>query len=351
MWYGIGVWFRNLLFDIGLKKQVSPSVTTIGVGNLCVGGAGKTPHVEYLLRMLSQQYTTAMLSRGYGRSTRGFLKDDGTHDASLLGDEPAMIARKFPHVQVAVCEKRVEGIHQLMAQDNPPQLVVMDDTFQHRFIKPTINILLTEYGKPYYTDYILPFGNLREGRGARYRAGIVIVTKSPADLNPIDRHNITNSLRLQPYQKAFFSHLHYPDPVAMQSHGTLRLTSQHKVLLVTGIAHPEELASHIRQICSVTLLSFPDHHRFSPSDIKRIRKAYEHLGEGECVVMTTEKDASRLYPFVERGDLEGIPLYCQPIEVRMIQSKDYNFDQSIGNIVSENILFQHRMQNAKFQSL
>lgn len=351
IWYGVGVWFRNLLFDIGLKKQVSPSVTTIGVGNLCAGGAGKTPHVEYLLRMLSGQYSTAMLSRGYGRSSRGFQMDDGSHSASRLGDEPAMIARKFPGVQVAVCEKRLEGVNRLMAQEKAPKLIVMDDTFQHRYIKPTINILLTEYGKPYYSDHILPFGDLREGRKARYRANIVVVTKSPANLNPIERHNIINSLRLQPYQKVFFSHLHYPSPIPMQGGAPLQLTADHKVLLVTGIAHPEDLFAHLRQTCPVTHLSFPDHHRFSSSDIKRIRKAYEHLEEGRRIVLTTEKDASRLYPFLEKGELEGLPVYCQPVEVRMHQNKDYSFDQSINSIVGENVLFQHRMKTTKFQSL
>lgn len=351
IWYGVGVWFRNLLFDVGLKKQTAPSVTTIGVGNLCAGGAGKTPHVEYLLRLLSDQYPSALLSRGYGRKTRGFLADDGTHNATALGDEPAMVARKFPKVQVAVCEKRVEGIERLMAQENPPQLVVMDDTFQHRYVKPTVNILLTEYGKPYYHDLVMPFGDLREGRRARYRANIVVVTKSPETLNPIDRHNVTNSLGLMPYQKVFFSYMHYCDLVPIGGGRPLSLTPRNKVLLVTGIAHPEPLLAHLRKSCEVTHLPFADHHRYSTSDIKRIRKAFEQMGGAEAVIVTTEKDAARLYPFFEKGELEGLPLYCQPIEVRMHQNKEYNFDQSIQSIVGENILFQHKMRTTTFQSL
>lgn len=351
IWYGVGVWFRNRLFDMGLKKQTAPSVTTIGVGNLCAGGAGKTPHVEYLLRLLSEQYRTALLSRGYGRKTRGFLTDDGTHSATALGDEPAMVARKFPKVQVAVCEKRVEGIEQLMAQENPPQLVVMDDTFQHRYVKPTVNLLLTEYGKPYYKDLIMPFGDLREGRRARYRANIVVVTKSPEVLNPIDRHNITNSLGLLPYQKVFFSYMHYGDLVPLGGGRPLTLTERHKILLVTGIAHPEPLLAHLKKSCEVTHLAYSDHHRYSLSDIKRIRKAYEQMGGTEAVVVTTEKDAARLYTFLTDGELEGLPVYCQPIEVRLHQSKEYNFDQSIQSIVGENILFQHKMRTTTFHSL
>lgn len=351
IWYSVGVWFRNLLFDLGLKKQTAPSVTTIGVGNLCAGGTGKTPHVEYLLRMLSDQYRTTMLSRGYGRKSRGFLTDDGSHNATTLGDEPAMVARKFPKVQVAVCEKRLEGIDHLMAQENPPQLVVMDDTFQHRYVKPTVNILLTEYGKPFYDDHVMPFGDLREGRNARYRANIVVVTKSPETLNPIDRHNITNSLKLMPYQKVFFSYMHYADLVPLGGGKSLTLTAKHKVLLVTGIAHPEPMLAHLRKSCEVTHLAYADHHRYSTSDIKRIRKAYEQLGDTEAVIVTTEKDAARLYPFLEKGELEGLPIYCQPIEVRMHQNREYNFDQSIQSIVGENILFQHKMQTTTFNSL
>ena len=150
MWYAVGVWFRNLLFNIGLKHQETLPVTTIGVGNLRAGGAGKTPHVEYLLRLLADQCNTAMLSRGYRRKSRGYVVDEGDHSVDRLGDEPAMIARKFPNVTVAVCEKRLEGVEHLLKRENPPQLVILDDAYQHRFIKPTINILLTERKCTYF---------------------------------------------------------------------------------------------------------------------------------------------------------------------------------------------------------
>ena len=194
VWYAVGVCFRNLLFALGIKSQTAPPVTTIGVGNLCTGGSGKTPHVEYLLRLLSGSYETALLSRGYRRKTSGFVLDDGCHSPSRLGDEPSMLALKFPNVTVAVCEKRVEGVHQLLKRDPAPQLIVLDDVFQHRYLKPTVNILLTEYGNPYFKDHILPFGNLREFRSARRRADIVIDTKSTSSLNPIYRHNYHSTL-------------------------------------------------------------------------------------------------------------------------------------------------------------
>ena len=187
MWYAVGVAVRDFLYAIGVKRQTIPHITTIGVGNLSTGGTGKTPHVEYLLRLLADKYTTAMLSRGYKRKSKGFQLDDGSHNPTILGDEPAMIAAKFPNVQVAVCEKRVEGVKRLMESS---QLIVMDDVFQHRAIKPSINILLTEYHHPYFNDHILPYGDLREFRSGHYRASIIIVTKCPALLNPVEKHNI-----------------------------------------------------------------------------------------------------------------------------------------------------------------
>lgn len=350
MWYAVGVWLRNMMFNIGLKRQMAPSVTTIGVGNLCAGGAGKTPHVEYLLRLLSADSSAALLSRGYRRKGKGFYADDGTHSAVKLGDEPAMVARKMENVTVAVCEKRVTGVRKLMQRENPPQVVVLDDVFQHRYIKPTVNILLTEYGKPYFKDHIMPFGDLREPRSARFRANIVVVTKSPEKLNPIDKHNMINELDLKPYQKVFFSYIHYCDPVPLMGGHAVPLDTLDGVLAVTGIANPEQMLKHVEQYCPVTSMRYGDHHNFSHSDLKHIRKAFEQLKGDRKVILTTEKDAERLRTYM--GDaLAGLPIYCLPIEVRMHQTDEYNFDQTIHNIVHDNILFQERMKNTSFNRL
>ena len=347
MWYAVGVWFRNLLFAVGLKKQTAVPVTTIGVGNLCAGGAGKTPHVEYLLSLLSQEHRTALLSRGYGRKTHGFVSDDGSHSAANLGDEPAMVARKFPQVKVAVCEKRVAGVQKLLQQQEPPEVVVLDDVFQHRYIKPTVNILLTEYGHPYYKDKILPFGDLREPRSGRFRANIVIVTKSPEKLNPVDKHNMVNELGLLAYQKVFFSYLHYEDPVPLMGGNAVPLNTLDSVLAVTGIAHPDPMLEHVGRNCAVTSLRYADHHKFSHSDIKHIRKTFEQMKGDRKIILTTEKDAARLREM--GGDiLAGLPIYCLPVEVRIHQSDDYSFDKTIQNIVRENILFQDKMKNTSF---
>ena len=321
MWYAVGVWFRNLMFTMGLKKQASVPVTTIGVGNLCAGGAGKTPHVEYLLRMLSDDCRVALLSRGYGRKTHGFVQDDGSHSAARLGDEPAMVARKMPQVKVAVCEKRVTGVQKLLQQEQAPEVVVLDDVFQHRYIKPTVNILLTEYDHPYYEDRILPFGDLRESRSGRFRANIVIVTKSPENLNPIEKHNIVNELGLLAYQKVFFSYLHYEDPVPLMGGNAVRLDTLDSVLVVTGIANPKPMFDYLsKNYRIVGKWISGDHHMFSGEDVMEIaRFAAKHP---YSIIMTTEKDAQRLLDnkCLTREVKER--LYYLPIETEFITAED-----------------------------
>lgn len=352
MWYAVGVVVRNFFYAVGIKRQTAPHITTIGVGNLSTGGSGKTPHVEYLLRLLADHYSTAVLSRGYKRKTKGFLADDGSHDAALLGDEPAMVAAKFPHVQVAVCEKRVEGVSRLMAQERiemqgeeevhismAPQLIILDDVFQHRAIKPSINILLTEYGHPFFKDRILPYGNLREFKSARYRAGIVIVTKCPAVLNPVDRHNIIQDLKLQNFQKFFFSYLKYGDLLKLdgQSAG-IDLRRADNILCVTGIAHPEPMVAELRRSTKVHHLPFGDHHDFSARDMARIRDTFAALSGSNKIIVTTEKDAVRL-----RGLSEGLPVYVLPVEVAFHKSAERDFDYLIESSVRENISFLSKL--------
>lgn len=352
VWYAVGIWFRNLFYAVGIKKQEAPHITTIGVGNLSTGGTGKTPHVEYLLRLLADKYPTAVLSRGYRRASRGFVLDDGSHDTSLLGDEPAMMAAKFPQVQVAVCEKRVEGVRRLMALEHvekqgdeevhvsaAPQLVILDDVFQHRAIKPSINILLTEYGHPFFRDRILPYGNLREFKSARLRAGIVIVTKCPAVLNPVERHNMINDLRLQNYQKVFFSYLKYGALLTLGGQPAgVDLRRVDNVLAVTGIAHPEPMLAELRRSTKVHHMGFADHHAFSAHDIARIRDTFAALPGSNNIIVTTEKDAVRL-----RGKAEGLPVCVLPVEVAFHKSAERDFDYLLESTVRENISFLSKL--------
>ena len=339
IWYAVGVAVRNMLYALGIKKQEAPHITTIGVGNLSTGGTGKTPHVEYLLDLLSGRYRVAVLSRGYRRKSKGLQIDDGSHNPALLGDEPAMMAAKHPGVQVAVCEKRVAGVRALMQQEERPDIVVLDDVFQHRQLKPSVNILLTEFHHPYFRDRILPFGDLREPRSARFRASIVVVTKCPARLNPIDKHNIISDLRLQNYQKVFFSYLQYgPLQTLDGREAGIDLRQVKHVLAVTGIAHPEPMLEELRHTVKVQHLRFADHHDFSRHDAAHIAATFEALPSASKIIVTTEKDAVRL-----RGVADALPIYVLPVKVAFHQDGEQSFDQVIEATVHENISFLSKL--------
>ncbi len=349
MWYAVGVWLRNFLFDLGVIRQHVPPVTTIGVGNLCAGGTGKTPHVEYLIRLLGDKYSLALLSRGYRRQTSGFQMDDGAHSAARLGDEPAMVAAKFPDLRVAVCEKRVEGVRRLMEQEQPPQVVLLDDVFQHRSIKPTVSILLTEYGRPYYADSVLPFGDLRESRRGRFRADIVVVTKSPARLDPIEKHLMIKRLGLRNCQKLFFSHIVYGDPLPLAGGSAEPIGSFDSLLVVTGIAHADSMVAYLSQHCKVETIEFADHHPFTKADAARIAKAFGKMEGCRKAVLTTEKDGARLREQAESLGIDRLPMYVLPIEVKLHQNSEYNFDQMVLDAMESNVLYQHHVNVTDFK--
>ena len=314
MWYAIGVAVRNLLFDLGVKRSVSPDVPTIGIGNLRVGGTGKTPHTEYLIRLLAGR-RVALLSRGYGRATQGFVLADDSSTASQIGDEPLMMARKFPQLTVAVCEDRVEGVRRLMELSQKPDVVLLDDVYQHRHIRPALNILLTEYGDPYCNDHILPFDNLREGRKGRRRADIVVVTKCPEHLGVDEQQEMRRKLKLDARQQLFFSHISYSEPVAV--YDAVMADAVEEVVLVTGIAHPEPLVKHLSGKYRVHHLRFADHHPFGADDCQRIIETYNPLKNSNAVVFTTEKDAARMRDAEARRHLQSLPLFYIPIEVKL----------------------------------
>lgn len=349
MWYAVGVAMRGFLFAIGVLKQETPHITTIGLGNLSCGGTGKTPHAEYLLRLLAKEYRVAYLSRGYKRCSKGFVLCEGTPDPVQLGDEAAMIARKFPYVTVAVCEKRAAGVRRLMALPQPPQLVILDDAYQHRYIKPTCNILLTEFGKPYFEDRILPFGDLREFRIGKERANMVIVTKTPENVNPIARHNVAAALGTQPYQKVFFSSMRLGKPQGLLNERGLELDGVDHFLAVTGVAHPEPLIKHLEQYGAVTARCFGDHHRFTQEELAQLRADFEAIAAPRKVIITTEKDAARLSTPEYRQALDGLPIYAIPLEVAMQDTPDFDFDAIVRSTVKENISFLSKLATSKFQ--
>ena len=347
IWYAVGVAIRNLYYSlhniqnsnaVRANSGDSRSPVTIGIGNLRMGGTGKTPHTEYLVRLLQSPGfvsvpSVALLSRGYGRKTKGFLLADNSHQTSdtthrtsdithLLGDEPAMMARKFPDLTVAVCEDRQEGIRRLMQLPRPPRIVLLDDVYQHRRVKPTLNILLTEYGDPFFRDHILPFGNLREFRSGRRRADIVVVTKCPSHLSNSEREQFRRKLRLSPKQQLFFSSISYQPFQPLYGRGQWQ--SVDEILLVTGIANPTPLQRHLGQSAAVTLLRYPDHHRFSPGDCRKILDTFNALASPAKAVVTTEKDALRLLAPSIAGMLDKLPVFYIPVKVEFLEDDSFN---------------------------
>ncbi len=313
IWYSVGVAVRNIFYSLNICKSTPTDITTIGVGNLRMGGTGKTPHTEYLIRQLSDR-NIALLSRGYGRKSKGFLLADEQSTSADIGDEPAMMRAKFPGITVAVCEDRVEGIRRLMQLPQKPDLVVLDDVYQHRHLKPSVSILLTEYGDPYFDDHILPFGNLREWRCGSRRADIVIVSKCPPLVSEQQRQAYRTKLKLQPHQLLHFSQIDYGQPLPL--YGGADWQPVKEVLLLTGIAHPDPLKRHIEKQCTVHHLAFPDHHDFSAAATQQIVNTFNSIHEPSKAIVTTEKDAMRLRVSTVAAQLSALPIYYIPITIR-----------------------------------
>lgn len=329
MWYAIIVAIRNWMYDCGLKRSARTAIPTIGIGNLRMGGTGKTPHTEYLIRRFADRHV-ALLSRGYGRTTQGFLLANGESTAAQIGDEPSMMARKFPTLTVAVCEDRNEGVRRMAQMPLPPSLVLLDDVYQHRSTHPDVQILLTEYGDPYFNDRILPFGNLRELRSGSRRADIIVVTKCPPMLSLAKRTQYQRRLKLHDNQQLFFSQIDYQPPVPLYDGSPWQPVKE--VLLVTGIAHPAPLKHHLEKQCTVVAMPFPDHHTFTQSDCQHIRKAFSSMEEKSKVIVTTEKDAMRLLNPDCRSALQDLPIFFIPIAVSIIDSD--RFDETLRSLIN-----------------
>jgi len=322
--YGFVTSIRNFLFDKGILKSYSFDLPVIAVGNLSVGGTGKTPQIEYLIRLLSDNYKVATLSRGYKRQSEGFILADKTSDALQLGDEPFQFYQKFATIQVAVDANRKNGIEQLLSQLNPPQIILLDDAFQHRKVKAGFYILLTSYRDLYCDDFMLPTGNLRESRSGAQRASIVIVTKCPSNLSLTEQNKIKKQLNLTPNQSLFFTFIAYDDVVYSEKQ-TLRveeIKSLDKIILA-GIAKPESFFAHLKQE-NDECLTYPDHHHFSESEIQEIKKKANHK-----IIVTTEKDYVRL-----KGSILSDQLYYLPIKSTFLSDGD-NFDKNILDYVGQ----------------
>ncbi len=340
--YGLVVGVRNILFDLGIRKSESFDLPIICIGNLTVGGTGKTPHTEFLVSQLYEKFHIAVLSRGYKRKTRGFQIADMESTAKEIGDEPYQIKQKFPGITVAVCRQRAKGIKQLLADkgQTPPEVILLDDAYQHRRVKAGLNILLTDYNRPIYNDCLMPTGRLRESFGGRRRAHIVVVTKCPSNLSAEEAKRIEQALRLQKEQKLFFSTLNYGSLISVWG-DTQRelstLSAETQVFLLTGIAHPEPIMDKLKSTgVKITSIRYPDHHHFTPGDISHINKIFNSMKKnGEAIIITTEKDASRL-KFCQ-GLSESVlkHLYYLPIEIKILNNEQSTFNHIINEYIRQ----------------
>ncbi len=291
--YGGVTRLRNLMYDHGLKKQKTFPIPVISVGNITVGGTGKTPHTEYLVSFLGQNHRVAVLSRGYGRRTKGYIFAGAGSNAALIGDEPNQIHEKFPTVPVAVCEDRCKGIERLM-EDVAPEAVILDDAFQHRRVRPSLNILLVDYNRNIMDDSMLPCGRLRENPSGRSRADMIVVTKCPWDLQDSAMEKLERTLRVAERQQVFFTSLSYGQPVTFDGGAPVDIVEGTPILLVTGIANPQPLRIELERLkANVKMHAFPDHHVFSRKDIDMVVSILDRMGPN-AVVVTTQKDQSRL---------------------------------------------------------
>jgi tetraacyldisaccharide 4'-kinase len=333
---------RNFLFDKGWGlKQQSFDVPLISVGNLAVGGTGKTPHTEYLVKLLQQaNKEVAVLSRGYGRVTKGFRLASDSATASEIGDEPLQIKQKFPTCTVAVCEKRVVGMEHLIEERQKvgktslDWVVVLDDAFQHRYIKPGLSILLTDYARPYYADRVLPWGRLRESANGAQRADVIIVTKCPKHLSPTEAERIRTKLAPLPTQQVFFTCFDYGNPYTAEDGKMAELPQT--ALVLTGIAKPQPLYAYLEAHgVEIRPLAFADHHNFTQADAERINTAFAALPVGSKVI-TTEKDAVRLRQLDTLNEAVRNALLVQPIEVKFLFGKAEDFNSYIYNYVDAN---------------
>jgi tetraacyldisaccharide 4'-kinase len=349
--YRIAISIRNFCYDNKILKTKEYSLPVISIGNISVGGTGKTPHTEFILKMLKKEYSVAILSRGYKRKTKGFRIIDITDNHYDAGDEPLQIKQKFPDVIVSVCESRTAGVDKLLEMYPDLNLIILDDAFQHRRISPGLSILLNNYHHPIAKDYLLPLGRLREPRSASHRAHIVIFSKCPADLKPIERRILSQEVDIMPYQYLFFSTLKYHDltPVFNAGENKIKITElkDYNVLAFTGIARSSDLSSYLNDNSkSLKHIKFPDHYNYKQKDIIKIQEIYKTI-KSKKIIVVTEKDAVRLKSTDFFDEEIKKAVYCIPIEVELICSEEERkqFDNQIFSYVRNNKRYSKLYKN------
>jgi tetraacyldisaccharide 4'-kinase len=332
--YGSVIVIRNWLYDAGAFKSKAFGIPVISVGNLEVGGAGKSPMTEYLIRLFKDDYKVATLSRGYGRKTKDFLIATPSATASETGDEPAQFKRKFPGITVAVCEDRVKGINELKHSNN---LVILDDAYQHRAVKPGFSVLLFDYGKIKEPHLLLPAGDLREPMSGRWRADVLIVSKCPGDISIEEQGKIAVTLDPLPYQYLFFTTIAYQPLQDIYGGKSITIIDEDTtVFLLTGIANPAPLVSHIKnQTPKLIHHSYPDHHRFSLKNISKLAAEFSACTAQKKLIVTTEKDAQRLLEHDLQALVKTLPVLVIPIATKFLDVGGAQFDHLIKEYVRE----------------
>ena len=339
--YGMASKLRNTLFEMGVLKMRSFQIPIISVGNITVGGTGKTPHVEYLVNLLKKHFQVAVLSRGYKRKSKGFIKADKNTEMPEIGDEPYQMKQKFPDITIAVDKNRCHGIDILQEQNPELDVILLDDAFQHRYVTPGINILLVDYHRLIIYDKLLPAGRLREPLNGKNRADIVIVTKCPKNLKPMEYRVVTKAMNLYPYQRLYFTTLEYGELKPLFHRGgtnipMLNSLKDTHVLLLTGIASPEQMVHDLSPYTDhLQPLTFADHHQFKRKDIQLINDTFAAMPSPKLII-TTEKDATRLNHVESMSDEVKKSIYVLPLRICFMQDQDNMFNQQIIDYVRKN---------------
>lgn len=329
--YGIGVGLRNLLYRVGVLRSIHFDLPVISVGNLSVGGAGKSPHIEYLIRWLDQYLGVAVLSRGYGRNTIGYRNVTVIDTAEQVGDEPLQFKRKFPEVPIVVSESRALGVPELVKYNPATQCVLLDDGFQHLAVRPGLNLLLTEFGRPFTRDWLLPSGRLREWRYGYRRADIIVVTKCPPDLTSRQRAEMLDEINPFPRQRVYFSKYEYAAPYELLRREVSRpLHPDTDVLLVSAIANTDYLLQHLRTaVHSVHTMEYEDHHYFTSDDLNDLKRRFDQLPSERKIILTTEKDATRLEMHQSFFWNNQLPVHVLPVQVAFCDGDEEAFQRDV----------------------
>lgn len=334
--FGLAAYIRNKLFDYQFLSSKEFDIPVISIGNITVGGTGKTPHIEYLVRLLKNDFEIATLSRGYKRKTKGYLLSNQSTSYEQIGDEPKQIRNKFQDIEVAVDEKRVRGIKNLLKLEKDLNVILLDDAFQHRYVSPGLSILLVDFHRPIGKDYYLPYGNLRESSLEMKRANIIIITRTPVDVKPIEQRIIEKDLKVYPYQRLYFTTIRYKEILPIFSNNNT-LPQSPDILLVTGIANPKNLINYInKKYKNFKHIAFPDHYNFKKKDIDEIVSIYRKKTDN-CIILTTEKDAVRFSEMTALipEDIQN-KFYYLPIEVKFLDNDSEDFNKQIINYVRTN---------------